>query len=202
MYADSPHAARDMRRNLSRLAVFCAVSIALHALTLLAYRPVGSAGAPEIGATTVLQATLTRAATFIPDLSDLPQPEATSEAAPVAAADEQHARAGASDGVALPLPEKWFTAEELDVRAEPLSSVTIDYPEELAGSGIAGRVEIALFIDEHGRVRKAEVTRAVPEGVFDKAAVRAWMDVRFSPAMKDGAAVKSQKFLELSYFPY
>lgn len=202
MYADRLEATRDLRRTLSRLAIFCALSIALHALTLLAYRPVGIADAPDLGAARVLHATLSRAASFVSDSPDVSSPEVTSDTPPATAEYEQHARAGVSDGLSLPLPEKWFAAQELDVRAEPIHSVTIDYPAELAGSGIAGRVQLLLFIDEHGRVRKADVAHAVPEGVFDKAAIEAWINIRFKPAMKGGVAVKSQKLLELSYLPY
>src|SRR5690349_18910925 len=80
---------------------------------------------------------------------------------------------------ALPLSEKWYAAEELDVLATPIGEVHLDYPEELEGSGMAGRVQLRLFIDERGVVRRMQVVEAEPKRFFDRAAMRAWKDVRF-----------------------
>jgi protein TonB len=103
--------------------------------------------------------------------------------------------------VNLPLPEKWFTAEELSIRAEPLGDVQMTYPPELAAKAQAGQVRLLLYIDERGVVHKAQIHASAPEGVFDEIALKAWRDVRFSPARKDGVAVKSQKLLEISFAP-
>ena len=111
-------------------------------------------------------------------------------------------RAGAPDGLDLPLPDKWFTAQELDVRAEPLDGIKLVYPKELVGTGAGGRVRIVLFIDERGVVRKTQIAASEPERLFDDAAINAWQDIRFSPAMKDGVAVKSQKLLEMDFLPF
>jgi TonB family protein len=62
-------------------------------------------------------------------------------------------------------------------------------------------VRLALFIDETGLVRKLRVVASMPENMFDSAAVRAWQDVRFSPAMKDGGPVKSRKVLDVEFTP-
>jgi TonB family protein len=62
-------------------------------------------------------------------------------------------------------------------------------------------VRLLLHIDERGVVRKAHVEESLPEGMFDDAALSAWTDVRFSPALKDGLAVKSRKLLEISFSP-
>jgi TonB family protein len=87
------------------------------------------------------------------------------------------------------------------VRAEPLTAVNVAYPEQLAAP-IRGRVRIALFIDERGWVRKAQVLASEPEQVFDAAAIQAWRDVRFSPALKADLPVKSEKLLEIDFMPY
>jgi TonB family protein len=106
-----------------------------------------------------------------------------------------------ASGIALPLPDTWHNAGELDVRAEPLTSVHIPYPPDIAG-GAAGRVRLRLFIDERGYVVKTEIAASQPRGLFDQIAIHAWQDVRFSPARKDGATVKSQKLLELDFVPF
>jgi protein TonB len=122
--------------------------------------------------------------------SDAPQPAARAQA-----------REGVPGGADLPFPDKWYTAKELEVRAEPLSDIQLDYPQELEDTGIPGRVQIVLFIDERGIVRRTAIVESEPAKLFDKAAVRAWVDVKFSPARKGGVAVKSQKLLELSFQP-
>jgi protein TonB len=104
-------------------------------------------------------------------------------------------------GADLPIPEKWYTAAELDVRAEPLGEVRLEYPPELEGTGIPGRVRILLYIDERGVVTRMQITEAEPLRLFDTAAMAAWTDVKFSPAKKGGVAVKSQKLLELDFRP-
>jgi TonB family protein len=119
--------------------------------------------------------------------------------------EQELARTYAGDrepaSVAYPVPDKWYTAEEVDVRAEPLTPVNLVYPEQSAHR-IRGRVRIALFIDERGWVRKAQVLASEPERLFDDAAIRAWQEVRFSPALKDDLPVKSEKLLEMDFTPY
>lgn len=108
-------------------------------------------------------------------------------------------RGGNPDAPRLPMPDKWYTASELDVRAEPVSRVDFAYPPNL--ERIIGRVEIALFIDEQGNVKKAQVLAAEPEKLFDEAALNGWRNVRFSPAMRGGVAVKSEKIVQVDFQP-
>jgi protein TonB len=135
----------------------------------------------------------------IGDSAKEPQPEDRVSAQPPEAAAD--AREGVPGGPDVPFPDKWFTAAEVDVRAEPLGQVDLEYPDELAGTGIRGRVYVLLYIDERGIVRNLRVTEADPPKLFDAAALRAWKDVRFSPAKKAGASVKSRKLLELAFAP-
>lgn len=133
--------------------------------------------------------------------------ETAKESAPEPAPTESAPRPGAAGapveeaGLALPAAEKWFTAGELDVRAEPLTSVELRYPENLRNQPVIGKVRLRLFIDERGVVRKMQIAASEPDGLFDDAAKQTWEDVRFSPALKNGAPVKSQKLLELLYQP-
>ena len=98
------------------------------------------------------------------------------------------------------LADKWYSAAEVDTRAEPLDPVRLSYPQ-VAGSRTSGRVQLALFIDEEGLVRKAQVLEARPQRIFDDAAIRAWTEVRFTPALKYGQPVKSEKLLEIEFMP-
>ncbi|MBM3359224.1 MAG: TonB family protein [Betaproteobacteria bacterium] len=195
-----------------RLLLFVAVSVALHVVTMVGVGPFRIAGlSPGAGfAGFELHATLIPAPVAPvaqPDPAGAPEETAQRDAAPAEdrqgpaperAASVQPAPEG---GLALPSPQKWFTAREVDVRAEPLSSIALPYPEELRGKLVAGKVQLRLFIDERGIVRKMQVAVSDPSGLFDEAAKRAWAEVRFRPAVKDGAPVKSQKVIELTYVP-
>ena len=99
------------------------------------------------------------------------------------------------------LVDKWYGADEVDTRAEHLSPARLSYPQALAGSRTSGRVKLALFIDEEGLIRKAQVLESHPQRIFDDAAIRAWEEVRFAPALKYGQPVKSEKLLEIEFMP-
>lgn len=192
-----------------RLAGFLALSIAAHLLTALGAAPLAtslqsSGNAPAGGP---LQATLVQAppresshATVArgPGGGDNANAAITSTAA---AAPAQAPATGEERGLALPAPDKWYAASEVDVRAEPLTDVRLRYPDGLAEQFVTGTVRVRLFIDEGGVVRKLQIAASEPAGLFDEAARRGWEDVRFSPARRNGAPVKSQKLIELTFRP-
>jgi len=196
-----------------RLLIFIAASIALHALTFTAaYVPGRGSPALPVEAPRVLNAVLAPGRT--PDVAENTgdQPRDAQDASATGADTAQttlaeavereaKARAGARGGVDLPLPEKWYTASELTSIAYPIAQPKLEYPEELAGSGITRRLRLKLYVDERGVVRKLEFVEPRREGPFEAAATKAWDEVRFSPAIKDGVAVKSQKLLELDFIP-
>ncbi|MDB5865137.1 MAG: hypothetical protein JWO70_2943 [Betaproteobacteria bacterium] len=192
-----------------RLFGFVAASLALHAGTLISFPPAGLTSALDRGAVQPqpLYATLAPAARTAVAASESSDPQANPAREQIANAgrpatdSSAEARMGISGGADLPFPDKWYTASELEVRAEPLSEVRLSYPEELEGSGIPGRARVLLFIDERGVVRKTHLVESEPARLFDNAALRAWGDVRFSPAKKRGVAVKSQKLIELDFKP-
>ena len=165
-------------------------SIGVHAVAVGLYGPAG-ATAPAIGSQPVIHASLT--------LSGAQPSEKGSEAARQPAGTRA-GRSGTEAGAALPSPERWLKRSELDAVATPLTAVNLEYPEA-AKSRRAARVEVRLFIDERGIVRKAAIESPGPERVFDDAALRAWHRVLFSPAMKDGGAVKSQQVIEVTFQP-
>jgi protein TonB len=200
------------RKQPGRVALFWAVSIALHALALAVNPPAGPGTAPGFdGVPSVLHAVLSPLQHAFEsahaDSAEAPlaevRPAPSAGLTPQKMTQDSGGPATMSGLVAgaFPIPDRWFSAEELSVRAEPLTPVQIDYPADLAESRVAGRVMLLLHIDERGLVRKAQVEKSLPEGVFDDAALAAWADVRFSPAIKDGLAVKSRKLLEISFLP-
>jgi TonB family protein len=200
------------RQGRSRLTLFCAASIALHAVAL-AINPTGDTGMGRgsDGTQNVLHAVLRPLHTAFESPPADAAEEIPAGAAPFRSAHaspqtiaqtaaQPASRSGITAG-SFPVPDRWLSAEELSVRAEPLTHVEIDYPDRLANTGMAGRVRLLLHIDERGVVRKAQIEESIPEGVFDGAALAAWAEVPFSPAMKDGVAVKSLKLLDISFLP-
>ncbi len=199
------HPRRDaLHRAVTRLLIFIGVSFALHAATLAGYMPGNPTASRRADATEshVLHATLAPVSAQYSPGGDPPGPgddaRQTQRVEPTTATAAAHTDSGIAR---LPLPHTWHEAADLDVRAEPLSNVQIEYPEALDGSGIIGRVRVLLFIDERGVVRKAQIAASEPKRTFDEAAIKGWQDVRFSPAMKNGVAVKSRKLLELDFVP-
>ena len=187
-----------------RLGGFVALSVALHLLTLLGAGPL-DLSARRLGdapGRTELRATLAPAEPVYSRTTD-GSGVATDNAPELAAgASAAHAGpAGDEGGLAMPAADRWYTAREVDVRAEPLTDIKLSYPENLRGEPVVGRVRVRLFIDERGVVRKIQIADSRPAGLFDEAAKHTWEEVRFSPALKNGAPVKSQKLLELIYQP-
>lgn len=190
------------------LWVFIAASISLHAL-MLTYTPGGGGGtAQERHAGAPLHAVLAPrpSENAVPEESLFPLQEVVdgqaAAAEPQATLSEPTRPGVGAAGVDLPLPDKWYTAPELAVLAEPLEFVKLAYPEEVASSTIIAKVRVKLFVDERGTVQKIQLVESGPHPAFDSAAIRQWQGVRFKPGIRDGIAVKSQKLLELEFLPF
>ena len=194
------------RRLMRRLWGFTAASIALHAVMILSYAPAGIGGfTGAADGPRVIQAVIAPLPSAGPVGSEAQAMEANGRPAPSSAGEPSPPRPAQQTrtaGTGLPLPDKWYAAAELQVLAEPLSPARLVYPEEFVSQGIVARVRVRLFVDEGGAVRKLEVVESGPEPAFEAAAKKVWEAMRFSPAIKDGVAVKSQKLLELDFLPF
>jgi protein TonB len=62
------------------------------------------------------------------------------------------------------------------------------YPEEARRAGIEGTVQLEIWLDERGRVRKIRVLRSPGHGL-DRAAVKAAARAVFRPGEIDGKPV-------------
>lgn len=211
---DVASSAFGMRAGKQRLPLllFCAVSITLHALALCVGPQSGMRTGDALGrAPTVLHAVLRPMLNAIDSEPANSDGDSVTEGEPPAMTSPALQDGGRNAAEltpssllpagAFPVPDQWFSADEVSVRAEPLTDVQILYPAALTESAVSGRVTLLLHIDERGVLNKAQVEESIPEGVFDRAALNAWTDVQFSPALKDGIAVKSRKLLEISFLP-
>jgi len=93
----------------------------------------------------------------------------------------------------------WYVARQVDHHPKVIGVIEPAYPEEAKRRNIEGSLKLMLKIDDLGRVQSAEVVEATPPGVFDDAALAAFRDARFRPAMKDGRPVRYQAYIRVEF---
>ena len=189
-----------------RIGWALALSAALHALAIVAIR----AGPPSLAAT---ERTAIEARIALPEQHVEAQTQAAPASLPIAEAVEplvREARAGpskprlpepavaaepvvrvqqAAQAGELPLDSDrpYYLIASLDRPPVPLSAPDACYPR-----GAVGEVTYELSIDETGVVNQASVVVVRPAGLFTAAAAELCSAIRFSPAIKDGRAVRSR----------
>ncbi len=92
----------------------------------------------------------------------------------------------------LEIESPYFTAVE--EMPEPIGGIAaiqskIVYPEIARRAGVEGRVFVVAYVDETGRVTKAEITKGIGSGC-DEAAIDAVMKTKFKPGVQRGKPVK------------
>jgi TonB family protein len=95
--------------------------------------------------------------------------------------------ARASGPAPLAADPTYHAITALDRAPAPLSRPDVCYPH-----GATGEVTYELLIDETGAVDQATVLGVNPVGLFTAAAAELCTRLRFSPAVKDGRAVRSR----------
>ncbi len=93
----------------------------------------------------------------------------------------------------------YYAARFLDEYPRPLSPVEPRYPERASRDDISGTVTLLLLIDETGTLNEITVVAATPGAIFDAAAMAAFRAMRFSPARKDGRAVRSRVLITVGF---
>lgn len=100
------------------------------------------------------------------------------------------------------VPDQYYTSRELDVRAEPLNDISLVYPQLAYQKRMRGMVVLRMLINERGGIDDVAVLESEPYGIFEEAAAGAARAMRFSPAIRNGRPVKSQKTVEVPFDPY
>lgn len=110
--------------------------------------------------------------------------------APAAAASSFGAVA---TGGLSPLAATYFPISELDVTPEIQSDIDLSAEEMGQRLERGGSIQLTLWIDEAGRVVKAEAEKSsgLPP-IFGEAAVKAFLQATFRPGIRNGVAVKSR----------
>lgn len=73
----------------------------------------------------------------------------------------------------------------------PLIRTTPNYPSRALQRGLEGFVELSFTVDRFGSVIDPVVINAVPEGVFDRAALQSISRWKYSPAMNNGQPIET-----------
>ena|SRR3569833_143840 len=89
-------------------------------------------------------------------------------------------------------------ADEQSSRPVPVKTPPPVYPREMRKDGISGMVTVKVVIDESGNVAECSVNKST-RAEFETAAVEAVKNWKFKPAQKDGAAVRSQVIIPVSF---
>jgi protein TonB len=128
-------------------------------------------------------------------------PEAPAPVAPARPPEplDPQRRAAGKPGAALPL--RYLSSREVDTPAQLLERPQLLYPEVAYLLGIPGTVRLRVFIGEDGRVDSVEIVAAQPPGYFEEAAIAAGRALRYAPARASGAAVRSQRLIDVQFDP-
>lgn len=80
---------------------------------------------------------------------------------------------------------------ESDSPPLPLIDIAPEYPEGAFALGLSGKVEVDVWVDENGRVENAMVVATTMADAFNRSALKAVHEMRFTPGMSGGMPVKS-----------
>ncbi len=109
----------------------------------------------------------------------------------------------AQSGSTVPTSVRYYRNSEVDTPAVAISRGPLIFPEQAYVSKLRGMVKARVYIDEEGKVVSVQIVEAKPlGGVFEEAALEALRQLRYSPALIAGQAVKSQKLVEVEFNPY
>lgn len=78
---------------------------------------------------------------------------------------------------------------EIEKPAPLYGEVPVEYPLDLWDQGIEGETLLNVRVNERGEVDSAVVLRSSGHAAFDSAALAGVVELRFSPARKDGKRI-------------
>ena len=91
----------------------------------------------------------------------------------------------------------YYPANQLDQRPLIKTHVEPAFPRDSAAPN--GRVVLRLYIGEQGEVEKMAIVEAEPPGAFEKSALDAFAEARFTPGIKNGAPVRCLMTIEVLF---
>ncbi len=82
-----------------------------------------------------------------------------------------------------------FGLKQVDIPPIPIKKVVPEFPDVARQMGISGKVVLKFLVEANGRVAKASVIAARPQGVFNQSALEAIGEWKFKPGRYRGKAV-------------
>jgi len=93
----------------------------------------------------------------------------------------------------------YYPAKQLDVYPRLSTQLDLHYRGKAAADNVTGRALLLVMIDEIGSVNDVSVVEAEPASYFEDDARRAFLNARFTPAYRNGRAVRSRVLIEVNY---
>lgn len=118
---------------------------------------------------------------------------------PKTTAAPQPAPAGASGALPEGPDLTFYPAKQLDVYPTLSTDLDLAALGKAAGAAASGRAQLLVLIDEVGIVRDVSVVEAHPAHYVEDDAKRVFMAARFTPAYRNGRAVRSRVLIEVNY---
>jgi periplasmic protein TonB len=94
---------------------------------------------------------------------------------------------------------KYYSARELDVYPAPLAPFVMNFTGKAAAARGSGYALLAITLDATGAVTQVQLLEAEPAGYFDDDAMKSVAATRFTPALKNGRAVKTRIVVRIDY---
>lgn len=128
-----------------------------------------------------------------------PAEPAVAAAAPAAPAPAPPAAPAPVVAIASSVDLTYYSAREVDVHPRALGKIVPDYPADADRRRLSGKVQLQLKLEDDGRISDIDVVSAMPPGIFEDSAIRAFRDARFAPAQKNGQPVRAKVLIEVVY---
>jgi len=93
----------------------------------------------------------------------------------------------------------YYSARDVDVHPRALREIVPEYPYAADRQRQSGKVRLQLKLEADGRVSDIDIVSATPPGQFEESALKAFRDVRFVPAQKNGRPVRAMVLIEVVY---
>lgn len=138
-----------------------------------------------------------------PAVAEPPVPAAPPAAASPAPSGTAPAPAAAPAAPGITIPSvvdlTYYAARDWGVPPRALRKVEPDYPDDADRQRLSGSVRLQLKLEEDGRISDIKVVSATPPGVFEESAIKAFRNVRFSPAQRNGQPVRALVLITVEF---
>jgi len=102
-------------------------------------------------------------------------------------------------GKGMPNALAGMSMSKMDSALTPMVQIKPVYPSRATRMRQEGYVKAELNVDVTGRVISVKIVKSIPEGVFDKSAIKALKRWRFRPKTVEGKAMAQIGVITLNY---